>query len=524
MPATSVKHVFSPKYEYVKGKDAWRRNLLSTSLAAERIRSSFGPNGAYKMVTYNRGPEKVIKITRDPVAVLEELAIQYPILVVFSEAAKIQRQEIGDGVKTFVILTAALLKKADELISKGIHPNVVVRGYKEAAKKALEIINSQSQNADGNYFEHVLDTVDCGRNCLNDDLRRLITEAQAVAKKDGSFDKDKVRVIRKPGASLKETELIKGLIIKKEKIHPSMPDMLEKPKIAITSESIGTNRFEVKMRGQGPFHLQYNISEPHSLADYRIVEKQLKTDALKKAAELHVNVLFSQQPIDNFSKSRLLEMGVLAFDGVDRKELDAISRATGTRIVGPISDLQESDMGTTDKLETGEIGLEKIVTLTGCDFVTFLIRGSNLQGLDELELLIRNALSLLAVTSSSCMSVSGGGAIETQIGRTLKSFALQFSGKEQLAVDCFAEAVLEIPRCLAANNGLNPDDVMLQLSKLHAEGSIDYGICSEGCINKVCVDVSEAKSAALRRAFEVVSLILRIDEQIIAKETKKFHK
>jgi chaperonin GroEL (HSP60 family) len=511
MPTTNVKHVLSPKYEYVKGKDAWRNNLHITAMAAERIRTSLGPNGAYKMVTYNRGPEKIIKITRDAVAVLEELAMQYPTLVVFSEAAKIQRQEIGDGVKTFVIFTAALLKKADELISKGVHPNIVLRGYKEAAKKTLEILNLHSQSLGSSQFDAVLDTIDCGRNCLNTELRQMLLETQTIATKEGTFDKDKVRIIRKPGASRTETELIKGLVIKKGKLHPNMPNTVEKPRIAITSESIGTNRFEVKMRGQGPFHLQFNISDPNDLAECRI-------------AETNVNVLFSQQPIDDYSKSKLLKMGVLAFEGVDRKDLALISKATATRVVGPISELEQSDVGTAERLEIDKIDLEKTVTLTGCNFATFLIRGSNPQVLDELELLINNSMNLLEAVSISGRAVAGGGAIEMQVARNLKLFALQFSGKEQLAVDSFAEAMLEVPRCLAANNGLNPDDTMLQLRKLHAEGFTDYGINSEGCEDKACIDISEAKEAAVRRAFEVATLMLRIDEQITAKEIPKFHK
>ncbi len=524
MPTTSFKHVFSPKSEYVKGKDAWRSNLNTISLAAERIRSSLGPNGAYKMVTYNRGPEKVVKITKDSVAVLEELKFQYPTLVVLSEASKIQRQEVGDGVKTFVILTAALLKKADELISKGVHPNIVLRGYKEATKKTLEILNAQSQDLDHSQLDAVLDAIDCGRSFLTPQLRLLIMQAQAIATKEGKLDRDKIRIIQKPGASQTETQLVKGLVIKKGKLHPNMPDKVEKPRIAITSESIGTNRFEVKMRGQGPFHLEFKVSDPKKVGDYRNAEKQRKADALKKVEELGVNVLFSQQPIDEFSKSKLVEMDVLAFEGVERKDLALISKASGAKMVGPITDLEESDIGAIEGLETDKIGLEKIVTLNGCDFATFFVRGSNPQVLDEIELLISNSLSLLETVSTSGRSVAGGGAIEMHIALLLKSYALQFSGKEQLAVDNFAEAILEVPRCLAANNGANSDDALLQLRKLHAADFSDQGINPDGNIGKACIDVSEVKMAAVRRAFEVSALMLRIDEQVTAKEIPKFHK
>ena len=525
MPQATVTNVLSPNYTYLKGKDAWRNNLQLTAMAAERIRTSLGPNGAYKMVTYNRGPEKVVKVTRDAVSMLQEIAFQYPTIVILSEAAKIQRQELGDGVKAFVILTAGLLKKADELISRGVHPAVVLKGYEEAAKKALETIDANSQTLPDSELDVVLEAVDCGRSTLNAELRRILLEAAAIARKSGKLDKEKIRIIRKPGASQTETKLIKGLVIKKSKVHPNMPDNIKNPRIALTSERIGTNRLEVKMPSEGPFHMKFDISSPQNMAGYRDAEKQRKANALKKLEDLNVNVLFSQQPIDDFSRSKLLGMNVLAFENVDQRELALIAKATGAKLVGPLGELGESDVGAADALETDKIGLEKTVSLVGCDFATFLVRGSNLQALDELELLIDNSLSLLQVAANSQKTVAGAGAIETQIARQLKTFALQFPSREQLAVDNFARAMLEIPRCLATNNGLNPDDALSQLRKLHAEGSNECGIGADGsCGGKVCVEVAEVKKAVVRRAFEVATLMLRIDEQVTAKEIPKFHK
>ncbi len=524
MPTHLTPNVFSHSRKNLKGKDAWRNNLRLTALAAERIRSSLGPNGAYKMVTYYRGPEKVVKVTKDAVAVLEELAIQYPTLIVLSEAAKIQRQDLGDGVKTFVILTAALLKKAEELIAKGIHPAVILKGYQEATEKALEIINSKTQRIDPERLEAVLDTVDCGRDCLSSELRIMLTEASKLANREGVLDKNRVRVIRKPGGSQSETVLVKGLVIKKAKLHPSMPDTVEKPRIAVTSGRIGTNRLEIKMPGQGPFHMKFDITNSNDLAGYRDAENQRKSDALRKIASFGAKALFSQQPIDEFSKSKLLDMGVLAFETVDRADLALISKATGAKVVGYLGDIEENDLGMAEKLETDKIGLEKTVTVSGCNFATFLIRGSNGQTLDELELLIGNSLSILRAAMDSGKTIAGGGATEFEVAGELKYFALQLPGREQLAAIGFSEALMEVPRCLAANNGLNPDDALLQLGKFHREGFSDFGLGADGSCREVCVEVSEAKCAAVRRAFEVASLMLRIDEQITAKEIPKFHK
>jgi archaeal chaperonin len=524
MPQTSVTNVLSSRYDYVKGRDAWRSNLRLTAMAAEQIQSSLGPNGAYKLVVHKRGPEKAVKITRDATAVLEELALDYPTLVVVSEAAKIQRQEFGDGVKTFVIMCSALLKKADELIAKGVHPNVILKGYEEATKKTLEIINANSKPLESRDFSSVLEAVDCGRGCLTPDLSVNILEVAELAKKDGKLDRDRIRVVRKQGGDKSETAFIRGIVIKKRRLHPNMPTAVPNPKIALTSERVGTNRLEIKMPHHGPFHMKFDVEKPSDLEGYRGAENQRKADALGKLMDLGVTVLFSQQPIDAFSKSKLLGMGVLAFESVEPADLALISKATGAKLVGSLSELEASDVGGADRLETDKIGLEEIATLSGCDFATFVVRGSNPQVLDELELLIGNSLNLLRSAAASAKMVAGAGAIEVEAARQLKDYALHFSGKEQLAVAGFAEALLEVPRCLAGNCGLFSDEAIAQLTKLHSEGSTDFGLAADGSCGGVCVEVSEAKTAAVRRAFEVARLMLRIDEQVTAKDTPKFRK
>jgi chaperonin GroEL (HSP60 family) len=525
VPNISVTNVFSPNYERIKGKDAWQNNLRLTTFAAERVRSSLGPNGAYKMVTYNRGPEKIVKITRDAVAVLEELAIQFPTVTVLSEAAKIQRQEVGDGVTSFVVFTSALLKKADELVAKRIHPTTILRGYLEAEKKALEIIEANAKTLKNDALcEDLLETVDCGRNLLTTEMRRQIRDASEIATKDGKMDKTKIRFIRKPGGTTAETQLVQGIAIKKGKVHPNMPDDVSKPRIAVTSGRIGLNRVDVKMPSEGRFRMQFTMDCPEKLAACQDAEKNLKTEALEKLGVLPVDVLFCQQPIGNFAKSKLLEMGVLAFESVDKSDLAAVSKATGAKVVSNLVDLTKSDVGAAEKLETERIGLEKIVTLNCPGYATFILRGSTLQALNELELVIQNGLTLLQTARRNRNAVAGGGATEIHVARQLGDFAKQFSGREQLTVEGFAQALMEIPRCLAVNNGFHADDVLAQLGKFHAEGFADYGVGVDGCGSGVCVELAEVKKSMIRRAFEVASLLLRIDEQVVSKETLKFHK
>jgi len=524
MQNKNAADMISKSSRFSKGKDAWRNNLHLTALAAERVRSSLGPNGAYKMVAYNRGPEKIVKVTKDAVPVLEELAIQHPALAVLSEAAKMQRQEVGDGVTSFVILASNLLKKADELMGKKVHPNVILDGYLEAAKKALEIIDANSTKLAANTLADVLETVDCGRGILTTTLRHSLVEASEIVTKDGKMDKNRIRIIRKQGAETSETRLIKGIIIKKAKLHRSMPDDVEKPRIAVTSGRIGLSRVEVKMRGEGPFNMRFDIQNPTQLNSCQEAEREQKRFALSKLDELGVNVLFCQQPIDSFTKCALVDRGVLAFESVDREDCALVAQATRANMVASLYDLSETDVGAAGNLTVEKLSPDEMVTLAVPTYATFLLRGSTSQAFDELELLIQKGLTLLKTAVEDGNVVPSCGATEMRIAREVKDFSLQFNGKQQLAVDGFAGALMELPRCLAENNGVNPDDTMAQLAKLHAEGFSDYGIRADGSCGIVCSELSQIKTAVIKRSYEFVSLMLRIDEEITRKEIVKFHK
>jgi chaperonin GroEL (HSP60 family) len=516
--------VFAPMFTHFQGTEAWRQNIKLTAMAVDKIRSCLGPNGAYKMVVYNRGPERICKITKDPIKVLEELSIQYPVLAIISEAAKMQREEIGDGVTAFTIFTAGLLREANELVTKKVHPNIILDGYLKAKQKALECVDNLAKNAGDLEKNDLLRSVDCGRGMLTNELRQMLEEAAEVATTNDIFEKDKIHVIKKPGASITETKLIKGVVIKKEKCHKNMPSQVEKPKIAITSGRFGSNRVEVKMRGEGPFNMKFEIDQPEKIDACREVDKNTKTSAVDTLSRYGVNVLFSQQPIDQCVKSKLVEKEILAFESVNREECVTISRATDANIVCNPADLTENDIGYAEKLETDKIGLEKTVTIHGCQGATFLLRGATQQTLEELELLVHNSILALNLVQKYGGIVPGGGAVEMNIARKLAAFSKKFSGREQLAIEAFGDALLDIPRCLAYNNGLDSGGVMAELRSLHAHGFSACGVGINGCSKNVCVELAVTKRAMIKRAYEVVSLVLRVNEQFILKEMPKFHK
>jgi chaperonin GroEL (HSP60 family) len=515
--------VISKNIERKTGKDAWRDNLRLAVFAADKVRSTLGPKGAYKLIAYNRGPEEVVKVTKDPIAILDELAILYPPATIVAEAAKMHRQEAGDGVTSFVIFLSALLRRADELLNMKIHPNTIIHGYYLAHKKALEVIDKNAVALNSVNYD-ILDIVDCKRGILTQPIRSMIMQAYKSAFSEGKFDKDKVRFLKKPGCCSEKSTLIEGVVLKKEKAHPNMPDRVRGLRIAISSEKPGINRLELNMKGEGPTPIRLNIKNADQLGAYKETESRLRLEPLKKLVELKVNVLLCEQLLEANLKDNLVAQGIFALERVDKKDNEAVSRATGARTVGQLSQLSVEDLGVADEVFTGQIGMEKTVTFQGCNGPTFMLRGSTPQAIDELEAAIRSSLTILRLLGEDSRVLPGAGATETEIAQELKQYAKSFSSREQIPIEFFSDALMEAPRCLAENYGLNPGDTVLELGRRHADGFCRCGVAEQGCQEGVCLEPAKVKRSIIRRGYEVSALMLRIDELLISKEIAKFHK
>jgi chaperonin GroEL (HSP60 family) len=313
-------------------------------------------------------------------------------------------------------------------------------------------------------------------------------------------------------------------VIKKEKAHPNMPSQLKNLRIAISSGRLGINRLEIKMVGQGPAHIHLNIKTPQQIQEYKETEYKLKAEPIKKLIRQNVNVLLCEQPLDDLQKEKLFTSGIFALESVDKKDSLAISKATGAKIVGNISELTEEDIGYADALQTGKIELEKTVTFEGCRGATFMLRGNTPQTIDELETAIKNSFTVLKLIGDDGRVLPGAGAMETQIALELKSYSREFGNREQIVIEAYASALMDVPRCLAENYGLNPIDTLLELKKLHADGFCNYGINKLGCGEMVCQEPLKVKRSIMRRAYETSMFMLRIDELLISKEIPKFHK
>ncbi len=450
----------------LSGKDAWRQNLNLASLAAFKIGSSLGPKGAYKLVTYHRGPEMVMKVTKDPLDVVDELGIEYPAIMTLAEAAKIQRQHTGDGIATLLVLVSALLTEADKLIGMGFHPNTILDCYLKATEKSIAITNEIARNAGKDLDDHLLEVVDCGRELLGQRFRGELSEAISRVAEDGLVDPNRIRIVKKQGGQTSDSELVRGVILKGGKAHPSMPDMIDAPMIGFLAK-LEIKRIELKAVDEGPFNVKVNITSQGQIQLFKNEEARLRTRLVEMIKMSGANVLICRTKMADRFSDQLSRQGIFAIHFVGPEDFEEAARATGATIVANADQLQKEDLGTAKKLEVDKIKPEDIVILH-CDHgATLLLRGSNPEMLQELEKTVRRALLILKHSRSNPKVVPGGGAILVELAIQLRRYALTFDGREQFVIGSFADALEKIPECLSRNYGLDPIDMMIQLRNQH---------------------------------------------------------
>src|SRR5206468_10683590 len=334
----------------LSGKDAWRQNLNLASLAAFKIGSSLGPRGAYKLVTYHRGPEMVMKVTKDPVDVVDELGIEHPAIMTLAEAAKIQRDHTGDGISTLLVLVSALLTEADKLVELGFHANTILDGYLKATEKSIAIIDEIARNIGENLDEKLMQVIECGRELLSRRLRRDLSETISRVTENGTIDISRIQIVTKPGGQTNDSELVRGVIIKKGKAHPSMPDLIDGPKIAFLTK-LDVKRLELKSKDEGPFSVKLNITSREQIHLFKSEESRLRTLSVDRVKKTGANVLMCRSKIDDRLSDQFSRQGIIVVQLVDYQDFEAAAKATGGAIVSNVDQLEKEDLGIAKKLE-----------------------------------------------------------------------------------------------------------------------------------------------------------------------------
>ena len=519
--------VFSKNFRRLEGKDAWKNNLELAALVASKLASCLGPTGAYKLVTYHRGPELVTKVTKDAVDIVDELAVQYPAIKTLAEAAKIHREEAGDGVSTLLVLISALLNEAQKLTEMGIHPVAILDGYRDAAKKSISIIDEIAVDFAGDLQDSLLQVIDCGRGLMNKDLRQALSQAVSLVEGTGGLDLARIKIEKKLGGATEDSRLVRGIIIKKEKRHRSMPDRVEQPRIALVYKQLVLKRSEQLAIDEGPFNAKLSVTRAGQLLEFKSEESALRARMVQKVKSAGANILLCGSKIDERVADGLSREGIFALEMIGQRDFDEVARVTGARIAGTVDYLAKEDVGVAKVLEVDKIRPEQIAIIRCDEAATLLLRASTPETLQELEKIVKKGLLVLKHARARSKVVPGGGAVFVELALRLRAFALGFSGKQQLAVKAFADALETIPKWLAFNFGLDPIDIMTQLRNQHSNNQTNIGVGDNGCGDMHKTNVVELASifkTTIWRTLEVASLLLKIDDYFYVKDLPMVHK
>ncbi|MDP7506764.1 MAG: thermosome subunit beta [Candidatus Woesearchaeota archaeon] len=501
------------------GKNAQRTNIMAAKLVAETVRTTLGPKGMDKMLVDSLGD---VTVTNDGVTILEEMNIEHPSAKMIVEVAKTQEDEVGDGTTTAVILAGELLKNAEILLDQDIHPTVIAKGYRIAANKSQEVLNQIAEKItekDEDLLKNIATTAMTGKGAESskEKLAELAVRAvkQVMDTENGVFiDKDNIKIEKKVGSSVDNSELIQGIAIDKEKVHSGMPRLVKNAKIALIDSAVEVKSTETDAKIQ--------INDPNQMQAFLDQEEKMLKDMVEKIVKSNANVVFCQKGIDDIAQHFLAKKGIYASRRVKKSDMEGLSRATGAKIITNLDDLSAADLGKAGIVEETKIGDEDMTIVKECKnprAVTLLVRGATEHVIDEVKRAVEDAIGDVSAALKNNKVVAGAGSPEIELARNLRKFSESLSGREQLAVQAFADSVEIIPRTLAENAGLDPIDILTELKAAHDKDKKWHGIdVFTGKIvdawSKGVLEPLKIKTQAVSSASEVAIMILRIDDLI----------
>jgi len=441
------------------------------------------------------------------------------------EIAKMQEEAVGDGTTTAVVLAGELLNKAEFLLEKGVHPTTITKGYKLAEMKAQEILQTLALNVDVNdekLLKKIAITAMIGKSAENNKefLSDIIVKSVKTIIDNGKVDLNNINIEKKEGSSIMKSILVNGIVIDKEKCNPSMPSLVQNAKIALLSSAI-----EIK---KGIFDSQIQITNPIEIERYIQQEEKMISYKIDKIKKSGATVVFCEQNIDDIAINNLSENKIMCVKRVKRKDMESLSKATGAKIVGNVENLSEEKLGFSGKVFEEKFGKDIMIFVAECKnpkSVTLFIRAGTKHIAEEIARSVTDAIGDLCASINDQKIVGGAGSVEMALSTALHEYASTVEGKEQYAVQAFAEALEIIPHTLAENAGLDAMGIMTKLRKSHKETECWLGINVftgeiQDAFEMGVIEPLRIKTQALSSATEVAEMILRIDDVVIGKPKK----
>lgn len=506
-----------------RGKDAQSSNILAAKVIAEAIRTSLGPRGMDKMLVDSLGD---VTLTNDGATILKEIDVQHPAAKMVVEVAKAQDDEVGDGTTTAVILAGELLRKAEELLDQDIHPITIISGYKKAADEGTKYIESIALDVDPDDKATLVKIASTTLNskavkAAREHFGKIAVDAvSAIAEKRGDkmrADIDLINVIKKQGKSVFETELINGMIVDKEIVHARMPKRIKDAKIALLDAPLEIEKTEMDA--------EIRITDPTQMKAFLDEEEKMLKDMVDKVVKVGANVIICQKGIDDLAQHYLAKAGIVAIRRAKKSDMEKLAKATGGRIVTNLDDLSEEQLGQAGLVEEVRIGDDKLTFVRECKeprALTIMIRGGTEHVVDEAERSMHDALCVVRDVIEDQKMLAGGGAPHMEIAKHLRDFA-EAGGKEQLAIEAFADAMEVIPKTLAENGGYDQLDILVDLRSMHEKPVGKwYGVQvftgkTADMYKENVLEPLRVTEQAIKSASEVAEMILKIDDVIASK-------
>jgi thermosome len=507
-----------------RGKSAQANNIMAGIVISDAVKSTLGPRGMDKMLVDSLGD---VTITNDGASILKEIDVQHPAAKMLVEVAKSQDQETGDGTTTSVVIAGELLKRAQELLEKKIHPTIVVGGYQKAAEEATKILKEISVTMTGRDKKILTGIAETSMNSKSivgskQHFAKIAVDAvlQIAEESNGKVtaDVDMIEIIKKQGKSLTETELVNGMVIDKEVVHAAMPRKVEKAKIALVNAAIEVEKTE--------FDAEIKIDSPDQIKAFLDEEERMLKTMVDKIVDSGANVLVCQKGIDDVAQHYLAKAGVMSIRRAKKSTLEKLAKATGGQIATSLDEISAESLGDAGLVEEIKIAEDKLVYIRECKdpkAVSVVIRGGTEHVVDEADRALHDALCVVRNVVEDGTYVAGGGSTEAEISRRLEDYADKVKGREQLAIEAFAESLRVVPKTLAENGGHDPIDIIADLKKAHSkETGLWHGVDvfkgkSTDMMKAGVIEPSRVKSQAIRSAAEAAQMILRIDDVIAAK-------
>jgi len=503
-----------------KGREAQKNNIAAGKIISDIVRSSLGPRGMDKMLVDSLGD---VTITNDGATILKEIDVQHPAAKMLVEISKTTDNEVGDGTTSAVVLAGALLENAESLILQDVHPTVIVDGYKKAAKKAkhyLSEIGEKITPNDKTMLKKIAKTSMQTKLVRKDSdflADIIVNSIVSVARKDGenfNVDVDDVKVEKKTGGSIKDSTLVKGIVLDKEVVHSGMPKKVSEAKIALINTALEISKTETDAK--------ININNPQQMKSFLDEENKMLKNMVDKVIGSGATVVLCQKGIDDMAQHYLSKAGIVAVRRVKESDMTKLAKATGARIVTNLDDLFEKDLGSAENVEEKKIEEDRWVFVEGCRHpksVTLLLRAGSQRVVDEVERSVHDSIMVVRDVMEFPSVVAGGGSPETYAATKIRNWSKSLEGREQLAAEKFAESLESIPITLSENAGMDPIDTLTNLRSKQNKGEKWTGIdVMKGRVtNMKSSDIIEplaVKNQIVSAATEAACMIIRIDDVI----------